>query len=384
MSKELEISGLTVRYGSVVAVEGFDLTVPEGHLTVLLGASGCGKSTVLGTVAGTVTASAGRVRVGSTVVVDVERRRQLPPARRELGMVFQSYALWPHMTVLKNVAYPLARAKVPKAERRERALATLRTVQCEDLADRLPGELSGGQQQRIALARAIVAEPACILFDEPLSNLDAGLRRTLREEIRALQLRIGGTGLYVTHDQEEALGIADEVAVMRAGRIEQFGAPDVVYRRPVSAYVARFLGANLVPGTFEGYEGDVGWATTPFGRFGSTAAGDRTEGQPVLVGMHPESAAVRPDPSSTAVVDVVSFVGKRWEYVVGERGAGGAPTPGGPRAHAFSTTALAGVERGTPVALQVDPDAAWFFDADPAPDEADGDATGAPAELAAV
>lgn len=359
MTKDLEIEDLTVTYGDVVAVKDFHLHVPEGYLTVLLGPSGCGKSTVLGSVAGTVNAAAGRVRVGSRVVVDVSKRVHLPPAQRELGMVFQSYALWPHMTVLKNVAYPLARAGVSKAERRERALATLRTVQCSDLSERLPGELSGGQQQRIAVARAIVGEPSCILFDEPLSNLDAGLRRSLREEIRELQLRIGGTGLYVTHDQEEALGIGDEIAVMRGGRIEQRGAPEIVYRNPVSPYVARFLGANLVRGVFDGYEGDVGYATTGYGRLASSNAKGLQPGQSVLVGMHPETARIEVDADSQATVEVVSFVGKRWEYVLRARDAGESEV--GSPVHAFSTSALQGVERETPVSLVAEPSAVWFF-----------------------
>ena len=361
MSTDIEISGLAVHYGDVVAVEDFNLRVPEGQLTVLLGPSGCGKSTVLGSVAGTVDPIAGTIRIGEVVVVDVDQNRQVPPNKRHLGMVFQSYALWPHMTVLKNVAYPLARAGVGKKPRNEVALSTLKLVRCDELAERLPGELSGGQQQRIALARAIVHEPTCVLFDEPLSNLDAGLRRTLREEIRALQLRIGGTGLYVTHDQEEALGIADAVAVMRDGRIEQLGTPDAVYRSPASPYVAGFLGANMVKGTFQGFENDIGYAETPVGRVGSSSPGALAPGQPVLVGLHPENTRIEESQSSEASIEVVSFVGKRWEYAIGLLGDGGSSKA--PRLHSFSRSRLSGIERGARVSVAADPDHVWFFDA---------------------
>lgn len=360
MSTDIEISDLVVRYGDVVAVEGFDMYVPEGALTVLLGPSGCGKSTVLGSVAGTIEPSAGRIRIGDALVVDVEDKLRVPPSKRHLGMVFQSYALWPHMSVIKNVAYPLARAGVAKREREEAALSTLKLVRCEEFAERLPGELSGGQQQRVALARAIVDEPTCVLFDEPLSNLDAGLRRALREEIRALQLRIGGTGLYVTHDQEEALGIGDEVAVMRAGRVVQVGPPDSVYRAPASPYVAKFLGANVVRGTFDSYDGDLGYATTPFGRLCSSSAPGFSSGQSVVVGVHPENTRIEARSESEATIEVVSFVGKRWEYVLSlDSGRNGSE---GTRMHAFNGSRLMAIERGAPVTAAADPDNVWFFD----------------------
>jgi len=219
-----------------MVVDAVSLRVAHGTLTTLLGPSGCGKTTTLRMIAGLEAPTSGRIVIAGRDVTDV------PASERDVSMVFQSYALFPHMSVLANVAYGLDVAGIAKTEARERARAAMATAGLVGLDDRLPSELSGGQQQRVALARALVLEPAVLLFDEPLSNLDARLRRSMREEIRGLQQRLGLTVVYVTHDQEEAMAVSDQVVVMDRGRIAQAGTPRELYERPRSAFVAAFMG----------------------------------------------------------------------------------------------------------------------------------------------
>ena len=239
----VEVDGVVKRYGGVTAVGGVSLGVAPGQFVSLLGPSGCGKTTLLRLVGGFETPDAGAVRMGGA---DVTRR---PPQARPTAMVFQSYALFPTMTVGENVAYGLRVTGTKKAEARERAGRALRRVDLGGLDDRPVSALSGGQQQRVALARAIAVEPEVLLFDEPLSNLDAALREATRAEIKALQSDLGTTSLWVTHDQAEALALSDRVALMRAGRVVAEGAPEDLYAAPPTAYVARFLGrANVVRG----------------------------------------------------------------------------------------------------------------------------------------
>ncbi len=229
------------RYGSVAALRGVSLDMPAGRLTAILGPSGCGKTTLLRAVAGFVTLDSGAVRFGADDVTT------LPPQQRGTAMVFQSYALWPHMTVFDNVAYGLRLKRVPRPEIEARVRAALALVEIGDVATierRKPGALSGGQQQRVALARALVVEPRVLLLDEPLSNLDAKIRQRLRVEIRRLQRRVGITTIYVTHDQEEALAIADQVVLMSAGTVVQAGTPEDVYVRPATEFAADFLGVG--------------------------------------------------------------------------------------------------------------------------------------------
>lgn len=236
---EVVLENIVQRYGSTTVLDHLSLQIARGQVLALLGPSGCGKTTLLKLLAGLNTPTSGEVWIGGQQVAG--HRRFVPPEKRELGMVFQDYALWPHMTVLENVAFPLAVRKVDRRRRRLRAQETLELVGLGHLGERTPAQLSGGQQQRVALARAVVARPRLLLFDEPLSNLDRDLRENLCSEIGILLHELGTTAVYVTHDHEEAFSLADEVAVMRAGRIEQLAAPTDLIHRPASVTVAEFL-----------------------------------------------------------------------------------------------------------------------------------------------
>jgi len=244
---EVRLEGLRRRYGPVVALDGVDLTVHSGELVALLGPSGCGKTTTLRLLAGLEDADAGRVIVGGR---DITR---LPASKRDMGMVFQAYSLFPHMTVRENVAFGLRLRRMHATDRDKRALEMLDLVGLTSQADRYPHQISGGQQQRVALARALAIQPHVLLLDEPLSALDAKVRAQLRDQIRRIQLEVGITALFVTHDQEEALAIADRVGVMQNGRIEQLAPPTEVYSRPATAFVAEFVGlTNRLAGTVSG------------------------------------------------------------------------------------------------------------------------------------
>ncbi|HEX6989975.1 MAG TPA: ABC transporter ATP-binding protein [Bacillota bacterium] len=242
-SPDVELRGVSKRYGAVAAVDGVSLKVPRGAFVTLLGPSGCGKTTTLRMIAGFETPSEGTVLIGGQ---DVSR---VPPNARNTSMVFQDYALFPHMTVAENVAFGLKMRRVPRAEQARRVAEALALVDLVGYEWRLPAQLSGGQQQRVALARALVVRPRVLLLDEPLGALDARIRRQMQLELTDLQRRLGLTFVYVTHDQEEALTMSTLVAIMRGGRLEQVGTPEEIYRRPVTAFVASFLGdCNLLPG----------------------------------------------------------------------------------------------------------------------------------------
>jgi iron(III) transport system ATP-binding protein len=245
----IKISNLTKSYGSATVIDGLDLDIAEGEFITLLGPSGCGKTTTLRSVAGLETPDTGRITIGDKIVTCMQTGVALPPNKRSLGMVFQSYAIWPHMSVFDNVAYPLRRKGFSSRELRAKVMTSLESVGLAHAATRLATQLSGGQQQRVALARAIVADPAVLLFDEPLSNLDAQLRISMRDEIMRLRGK-GRTSLYVTHDQAEAFALSDRVAVMFDGKIVQLDTAQEIVARPVSLAVATFLGIeNLIPGT---------------------------------------------------------------------------------------------------------------------------------------
>jgi len=245
----IEVQDLEVRYGDVLAVADVSFDIAAGELVTLLGPSGCGKTTTLRSIAGLESPTGGAIRLNGQTVYSAAERRNLPTEKRGVSMVFQSYAIWPHMTVFENVAYGLRVRKQSGAKVTENVHRVLDLVQMRQFADRPASKLSGGQQQRVAVARAIAFSPSVLLFDEPLSNLDAKLRTEMRVEIRELQRRLDITSVYVTHDQEEALAISDRVIVMNHGKIEQIGTPEQIYNRPGSFFVADFVGsANIIPG----------------------------------------------------------------------------------------------------------------------------------------
>ncbi|GIW70764.1 MAG: sugar ABC transporter ATP-binding protein [Planctomycetota bacterium] len=246
---EVALRGIAKRFGAAEVLAGIELEIAAGELVVLLGRSGCGKSTLLRIVCGLEEPSAGEVWIGGREVTALE------PRERNLAMVFQSYALYPHMTVRDNIAFPLRIRRVAKAERERRVREVAALLGLEQLLDRRPAQLSGGQRQRVAIARALVRQPPLYLFDEPLSNLDAALRTRMRAELRALHARLGATMLYVTHDQIEAMTLADRIVVLEAGRIQQVGRPEEIYRAPANRFVATFVGSpamNLIPGEVQG------------------------------------------------------------------------------------------------------------------------------------
>ena len=307
----VEFRGVSKRFGDVVAVRDVSFTIEPGTLVTILGPSGCGKTTTLRLLAGLDFVSAGHVVIGD---VDVTT---LPPPDRNVSMVFQSYALFPHMTVLENVSYGLRVSGLSRKAAAERARATLQTVGLAGLEARLPSELSGGQQQRVAVARALVLEPAVLLFDEPLSNLDAGLRRHMRGEIRDLQQRLGLTVVYVTHDQVEAMAISDRIMVMDRAVIAQDGTPRALYETPNSEFVAGFMGeANRVEGRLEALEDGMGVV-----RLGSLRLRLPHRGQPigpVAVAIRPEAIVVAPKGSTglAATVAKTAYLGPVVEYTL--------------------------------------------------------------------
>jgi iron(III) transport system ATP-binding protein len=263
------VDRLVKKFGANVALDGVSFRIEPGEIFFLLGPSGCGKTTLLRTIAGFYEPDAG------SVYFDQENVTVLPPHRRNTGMMFQSYALWPHMSVAKNVAFGLEERRVPREETARRVREALESVRMADYADRKIAQLSGGQQQRVALARALVVRPRCLLLDEPLSNLDAKLRLEMRMEIRRVCREFGLTALYVTHDQKEALSISDRMAILDGGRIAQIGPPDEVYRRPTSRVVADFIGeTNFIEGTVESSGGGSATVGTAIGRFEGVIADD--------------------------------------------------------------------------------------------------------------
>jgi iron(III) transport system ATP-binding protein len=255
----VSIRGLTKRFSGAnptVAIDNLDLDIDEGEFLVLLGPSGCGKTTTLRCIAGLETAEEGTIAFGDLVMFDGAANTFVPPNKRNIGMVFQSYALWPHMTVRKNIGYPLKTRKIKGPQAKEWIEEVARLVDTQNLLDRYPAQLSGGQQQRVALSRGLVARPELVLFDEPLSNLDARLRDLVRTEIHELHARLGFTAVYVTHDQVEALALGDRLAIMRSGALEQLGTPEEVFEEPATEYVAGFIGmANRLAFEHE----SIGW-----------------------------------------------------------------------------------------------------------------------------
>jgi putative spermidine/putrescine transport system ATP-binding protein len=304
----ISLREITKRFGAATAVDRLSLEIAPGELVALVGGSGCGKTTTLRLIAGFERPDAGEVRFDDRIVNDV------PPARRGVGIVFQSYALFPTMTVAENIAFGLRVARWREPRIRERVDELLALMHLDGLGGRYANQLSGGQQQRVALARALARRPEILLLDEPLSALDAKIRLRLRAEIRKIQQDLGVTTLYVTHDQEEALSLADRLAVMRGGRIEQLGRPEEVYGRPRTGFVADFIGvSNLVPcRVVSAAEGVLDWDGV---RLRATCTGTR-DGAAVTLAVRPEKLNVLAEPASAnggnrlvGVVDVVTFLG---------------------------------------------------------------------------
>jgi len=324
----VSITGLVRRFGEAVAVNGIDLTIRQGEFLTILGPSGCGKTTTLRMIAGLDRSDGGRIVLGDRVVDDPVSGIYVASERRSIGMVFQSYAIWPHMTAFENVAYPLLIRRRPRAEIRQRVMQSLRLVNLENYADRPAPALSGGQQQRVAIARAIVFEPTLLLMDEPLSNLDARLREVMRLELRALQQRLGITTVYVTHDQDEAMSLSDRIVVMEGGNVLQQAPPEAMYRRPATRAVARFLGApNLFEVTIEDTGTDAeGQPYVDVERDGvrirAHAAAGLRSGQTATLVIRPETIRLsRPSsnpgsPSWAGTITQDSFRGARRTYLV--------------------------------------------------------------------
>jgi iron(III) transport system ATP-binding protein len=325
LHKSYVASGAEVR-----AVDGISLEVETGKLITLLGPSGCGKTTTLRCLAGLERPQTGRIAIGNRTVFDSATKTFVPASDRGIGMVFQSYAIWPHMTVFENVAFPLRVSRAKKysaADIRERVSRMLEMVQLVDFAQRPATQLSGGQQQRLAFARGLVHEPAILLLDEPLSNLDAKLREQMRIELKRLQRSLGITTVYVTHDQSEALALSDEIAVFDAGRIVQLGTPQDIYRQPKSQFVADFVGsANFVPGTVLGSEGRLTQLDTAHGLMQCIFTEPIGAGMKALVTARPEDVVLFDGAAASALTDGLNtlkgkivnrvFLGEVVDYIV--------------------------------------------------------------------
>ncbi|HEV7896252.1 MAG TPA: ABC transporter ATP-binding protein [Planosporangium sp.] len=347
----LRLDQVSRRFGGHAALEALDLRVSGGEFVALLGPSGCGKSTALNCLAGLLPLS------GGSIWLDDRRIDTLPPEKRRFGMVFQNYALFPHMSVRRNVGFGLRMRGTGRDETRRRVDEALRMVQLLSYADRLPGQLSGGQQQRVAIARAIVLEPPVVLMDEPLSNLDAALRLEMRTEIRRLHQSLGLTTVYVTHDQEEALSLADRLVVLREGVVQQVGTPEELYRAPVNAYVAGFMGyRNLLPVQVDSAgDGDLLRVSAPGLSVTGTARQALGTG-PAVVAIRPEDFVVTNTGDNLVEVDVEVV-----EYHGREQAVQGRLKGGGQVVRLRSTDRLA---PGDAVTVRVPADKLLVFAAD--------------------
>ncbi|MBN1828737.1 MAG: ABC transporter ATP-binding protein [Deltaproteobacteria bacterium] len=320
----VELIGIVKSFGPLRAVDDVTLSIQEGDFFTLLGPSGCGKTTLLRTIAGFYAPDAGEIRFG-------ERRvNEIPPHRRETGMVFQNYALFPHLSVFDNIAYGLRARKIPRREIETRIGTIIKSVQLDGLKERAPSQLSGGQQQRVALARALVILPQILLMDEPLSNLDAKLRVSMREEIRRIQQELGITTIYVTHDQEEAMAVSDRIAILNRGRLEQVGSPTEIYFRPASRFAAEFMGSsNIIELAVVGYDAAASLITAEAGGQRMQVHGERPTGGLIALSVRPEWIRVLSEPPAgeanilSGTVLSSTFLGSMVRYRVA--GPGGAP-----------------------------------------------------------
>ncbi len=339
----VRFSGVTKSYDDTSVVSDLDLELPDGSLTVLVGPSGCGKSTSLRMLAGLETVSSGTITIGDRDVT------HLAPRDRDVAMVFQNYALYPHLTVRENIAFPLRASKTPRPEALRRADEVAESLGLGALAGRKPKDLSGGQQQRVAIGRAIIRQPSVLLFDEPLSNLDAKLRVETRTELLQIQRRLGITSLYVTHDQEEAMTLSDRMVVMRDGRAAQIGTPLQVYDAPADTFVASFVGSpkmNLIDGVVAD-----GALTTPAGL---RLPVDAVPAGPVTLGVRPDDLLPTPADDGTARVTLVELLGPRAIVTIDARGA--------TLTSVVEAQRLSGITEGAAVGLAVRPGAAHVFD----------------------
>lgn len=287
---EVRLEHIYKRFGDITTISDFNLHIRQGEFISVLGPSGCGKTTTLRMVAGFERATEGDIWIGDTCVTSTEKKIFVPPEKRGIGMVFQSYAVWPHMNVRENVGYPLKIKNVPKEEREEEVTKALAMVHLAEYGERLPSALSGGQQQRVALARALVAHPDLMLLDEPLSNLDAKLRESMRFEIKALQKKLGITVIYVTHDQSEAMTMSDRVVVMDKGVIQQIGSPHEIYTNPANKMVADFIGlVNFLPGNACGNMVSIEGVAGEFSNPDPSLQGE------ITIAVRPENITIRRD-----------------------------------------------------------------------------------------
>jgi iron(III) transport system ATP-binding protein len=321
--KDIRVVGLAKAFGMAAAVDHVDFEVAAGSLVTLLGPSGCGKTTTLRLIAGLEKPDAGEVYVGDRLLTSASRRVFVNPEKRRMGMVFQTYAIWPHMTVFENIAFPLRAKGLPAREIRERVLGILETIGLAGFHTRPAPLLSGGQQQRVALGRALVADPDVLLLDEPFSNLDARLREEMRFELKELQDRVGVTTLFVTHDQEEAMILSDRVFVMNGGRIAQDGTPREIYGQPRSQFVMDFLGqvdhlsarvSRAADGTFVARAEGLDGPAIPLGPDQSWR-----DGEPVMLAFRPADVVVRPgtaDDCWPGIVQSSVYLGERVQYVI--------------------------------------------------------------------
>ena len=353
---QVSFAGVTKRFGDSVAVDGLTLEIPDGELLVLLGSSGCGKTTALRLVAGLEEVSEGTISIGDRVVNEID------PKDRDVAMVFQSYALYPHLSVARNIEFPLRQRGMAKEERTAKVKEAAVTLGLDTLLDRKPSQLSGGQRQRVALARAIVRDPQVFLMDEPLSNLDAALRVQTRADIVALQARLSTTTLYVTHDQVEAMTMGDRIAVMSHGVLQQVAAPEDLYERPASTFVAGFLGSpgmNLLPGKIvrgvdDGLTVEVAGGSVPLPPPLRTAGAGAGE---VVLGLRPESLRLDSLGPLQAEVTIVELLGAETHVICS--------TPDGSRLIVRQPPQAAKPAPGDQVRIALDPDPAalHLFDA---------------------
>jgi iron(III) transport system ATP-binding protein len=359
-------------YGTNTVVKDLDLQIEQGEFLVLLGPSGCGKTTTLRCLAGLETPTAGTIKFQDRTVFDAARKIDVPPNHRDIGMVFQSYALWPHMKVRRNIEYPLKVRKMKKAIAQDAAGDMAKMVDCGGLLDRYPAQLSGGQQQRVALARGLVSNPQLVLFDEPLSNLDARLRDQVRTEIHQLHERLKFTAVFVTHDQSEALALGDRLAIMKAGRIEQFDIPRRVFEHPVSEYVAAFIGMDNGIPLVRGHDG---WSTSA-GDAVAVPAATQLDGDRAVARIRGDDIELYPDRESVPdghVVLTTTFLtaeygGRHYDVAVEYAG----------RTVHLKTAVFPGVGEswvaelipGAPVVAGFRPSAARYFDRPMSDDEA--------------